>query len=143
MYKTILLILTLLLGLSITSQAQTMILTETPVWKTLETDTKYTFLFYLPMNAKRVEVYLYQTTPLPYRGSSLMYKRVYKKVPKGNMEIELSFPYSGRFLHVVKVYEKGNFYTFSMKSGYMEQYKVIHINKRTSFQPNDKITYIQ
>jgi hypothetical protein len=134
MFKYILLTLTLLFGVSQQVQSQTQL--EIPVWKTLESNTDYRFNFYVPINAKRVEVYVYQTQPLPYRGTSLLYKKVYRGVKKGNLEIDLTFPYSGRFLHVVKVYERGYLFTFGRHSGYMEQYKIIQVVKK---KPNGYI----
>jgi hypothetical protein len=129
MFKYILLTLTLLFGVSQQVQSQTQL--EIPVWKTLESNTDYRFNFYVPVKAKRVEVYVYQTQPLPYRGTSLLYKKVHRRVNKGNLEIDLTFPYGGRFLHVVKVYEKGSPFTLGRHSGYMEQYKIIQIvNKK-------------
>jgi hypothetical protein len=128
MFKYTLLTLTLLFGFYQQAQSQTQV--EIPVWKTLESNTEYTFNFYVPVKAKRVEVYVYQTQPLPYRGTSLLYKKVHRKVKRGNLEIDLTFPYNGRFLHVVKVYEKGSLLSFGRHSGYMEQYKIIEIVKK-------------
>jgi hypothetical protein len=130
MLKYTLLTLTFLFGLYQQAQSQTQL--EIPVWKTLESNTDYRFNFYVPINAKRVEVYVYQTQPLPYKDSSLLYKKVHRRVKRGNLEIDVSFPYGGRFLHVVKVYQNDNPFTSSRHSVYMEQYKIIEIVKKRS-----------